>query len=233
MCRHLVGTLRLGYDKAPPVSEDSRGHQCHALGVLGLSHLVCLWDNCRVNTPCEFAGCERPGRRHGLCDAHSQQIRRGRPLTPLRAKRAQGASLARDARGYKECRRCGEWLPESSFEPHSRSADRLMVHCRKCKQFYWKARMNHLTPTQLEALVRERGEACGICGVNVIQGAMALAIDHDHKCCPWSGRSCGKCIRGLLCSNCNTGLGSFKDDVTLLSRAAEYLGSAHWSAPTP
>lgn len=41
-----------------------------------------------------------------------------------------------------------------------------------------------------------------------------LAVDHCHK----SGH-----IRGLLCGNCNKGLGLFKDDTTLLSRAGKYI----------
>lgn len=42
----------------------------------------------------------------------------------------------------------------------------------------------------------------------------ALAVDHNH--------STGK-IRGLLCSNCNSGLGLFLNNPSLLRKAADYL----------
>jgi hypothetical protein len=48
------------------------------------------------------------------------------------------------------------------------------------------------------------------------------AIDHDHSCCSGT-KSCGKCIRGLLCHRCNTALGSFRDSPELLRKAAEYV----------
>ena len=41
-----------------------------------------------------------------------------------------------------------------------------------------------------------------------------LCIDHDHET--------GK-IRGLLCPNCNRGLGLLKDSASLLQKAAEYI----------
>ena len=40
-------------------------------------------------------------------------------------------------------------------------------------------------------------------------GSQGFNIDHDHRCCG-PGRSCGKCIRGLLCTTCNTGLGQLE-----------------------
>jgi hypothetical protein len=55
---------------------------------------------------------------------------------------------------------------------------------------------------------------CGICGVGVWLGKRRLARDHDHKT--------GK-FRGYLCTNCNLGLGNFKDDVRILRSAIDYL----------
>ena len=43
---------------------------------------------------------------------------------------------------------------------------------------------------------------------------LVLAVDHNHKT--------GK-VRGLLCTNCNTSLGKFKDNPILLEKAIKYL----------
>lgn len=49
-----------------------------------------------------------------------------------------------------------------------------------------------------------------------------LAVDHNHKCC--SGpTSCGKCVRGLLCSKCNRHLGWLHDDPAAMLRGYQYL----------
>lgn len=57
---------------------------------------------------------------------------------------------------------------------------------------------------------------CAICGCDSRLQQKALAVDHDHET--------GK-VRGLLCTSCNTAIGSFKDSVELLYKAIEYLRS--------
>lgn len=66
-------------------------------------------------------------------------------------------------------------------------------------------------------LLQEQGEECPICCAKLQlskKGADKAHLDHDH--------ATGK-IRGVLCLNCNTGLGRFRDDPELLLRAIGYL----------
>ncbi|GAG89702.1 unnamed protein product [marine sediment metagenome] len=58
-----------------------------------------------------------------------------------------------------------------------------------------------------------QNEKCAICGKFFTTPSDAN-IDHNHE----TGE-----VRGLLCQQCNSGLGFFKDDVELTIRATEYL----------
>lgn len=54
-----------------------------------------------------------------------------------------------------------------------------------------------------------------------------LCRDHNHSCCADQfSKSCGQCFRGLICSNCNHGLGNFKDNIESLKRAIQYLNKS-------
>lgn len=89
-------------------------------------------------------------------------------------------------------------------------------------------RKSHLKKTygisfeEFDALLVKQGNGCAICQTSVPGGKGTWHIDHDHSCC--SGRkSCGKCIRGLLCQRCNAGLGHFGDNRESLRKAISYL----------
>ena len=80
-----------------------------------------------------------------------------------------------------------------------------------------------------DSLLEAQGGGCAICGTREPGGKGDWHIDHDHACCNLppngSGRTCGQCTRGLLCSSCNVGLGAFGDDINRMASAMAYLMS--------
>ena len=71
-----------------------------------------------------------------------------------------------------------------------------------------------ITIEDYNRLFEEHDGCCAICGRHQTELVRKLHIDHDHNT--------GK-IRGLLCYNCNDGLGRFRDNPELLNKAVEYL----------
>jgi len=69
-----------------------------------------------------------------------------------------------------------------------------------------------------DSMVQAQGGRCLICG-----GEGKLVVDHDHACCPTKNRTCGICVRGLICLRCNTGLGMFDDDIERMQEAIKYV----------
>ena len=83
------------------------------------------------------------------------------------------------------------------------------------------ARTYNLTPEQYQAILDAQGGQCaGKCGAT--GRTKKLAVDHDHSCCP-GPVSCGRCVRGLLCSRCNRFIGHLRDGVESLRGLADYL----------
>jgi Recombination endonuclease VII len=94
-----------------------------------------------------------------------------------------------------------------------------------------------MTIAQYDALLAFQGGVCAICrrletataagrkvkGRKTKSKVIRLSVDHDHNCCP-GDKSCGKCIRGLLCRACNSGIGHLRDSPAVLSAALHYLG---------
>ena len=79
-------------------------------------------------------------------------------------------------------------------------------------------RLYGLSIEQFEAMREEQANLCLICSCEMEHtmnpGMNNIHIDHDHA----TGE-----VRGLLCGNCNNGLGCFKDNPEFLVSAAAYL----------
>ena len=69
-----------------------------------------------------------------------------------------------------------------------------------------------LTQIDFEFMLGQQGGVCAICERKPVR--RNFCVDHDHA----TGR-----VRGLLCGECNIGLGKFKDSSYLLKQATEYL----------
>jgi len=78
-----------------------------------------------------------------------------------------------------------------------------------------------LTTEQYQDIFNKQNGVCAICKKPEIV-RKNLSIDHDHRCCSHH-KSCGKCIRGLLCFRCNQALGLLNDDIFILESARLYL----------
>ena len=63
-----------------------------------------------------------------------------------------------------------------------------------------------LTQEMFDLLLEEQQNACGMCH-EPFEERQLIHVDHDHACCQRKNRSCGRCIRGLLCHTCNIALG--------------------------
>jgi hypothetical protein len=76
-----------------------------------------------------------------------------------------------------------------------------------------KLKRHNLTIQQLEIMKNKCNDLCQICG----KGSDKICIDHNHI----NGK-----VRGLLCNNCNSGIGFLRDDVKILKSAISYLSKS-------
>jgi Recombination endonuclease VII len=99
--------------------------------------------------------------------------------------------------------------------------------CKECARL--NARKNHLaykyklTLEEFDIKLFNQDYSCALCKEPLdLDNPKAINVDHDHSCCPGE-YTCGDCVREILCSMCNKGLGSFRDSPELLSQAIKYL----------
>lgn len=127
----------------------------------------------------------------------------------------------------KVCPTCGKskGLDEFYFKQSGRNG--TMKHCKKCFLARKKVKNTpeyrrwyryRMTIEQYQELLNSQGGRCATCGIVPEK----FYVDHDHACCP-GGNSCGQCVRGLLCFNCNNALGQVKDNPAVLLAMVDYL----------
>lgn len=145
---------------------------------------------------------------------------------PIDCKR--GHNLAEhgrlDKNGSRHCRECERYRTQKFKTEHpdlykqsALARTKKYQAANKPKlQVAWEHRKlgkYGLTLDGYNQLLASQNQSCAICKQTCPSGKK-LAVDHDHATSE---------VRGLLCLNCNNGLGRFRDDPELLTRAIEYL----------
>lgn len=132
----------------------------------------------------------------------------------------------------KTCCTCKTIKSYSEFYKDKNNKDGHSYRCKSCQKikeqkYYktqkykekvrkdrWKNQNIDININQYNELLKSHDYKCAICGITTTELNKGLCVDHNHK----NGK-----IRGLLCTSCNRGIGSLKDDINLLEKAIQYL----------
>lgn len=120
--------------------------------------------------------------------------------------------------GHKRCPRCHEVKAHALWERNARSSDGFASYCKVCRAernraSYYKRKYG-ITEAELAEMIESQARVCPIC-----LSSKPEHVDHDHE----TGR-----VRGVLCFNCNSALGQFKDRPDTMRRAADYVEGIVW-----
>jgi Autographiviridae endonuclease VII len=138
-----------------------------------------------------------------------------------------------------ECTKCGDMKSVSEFYPHPAIRRGYQYWCIPCthderisrvkipadpytRRRYALWSLYRITPAQYDEMYKRQDGCCAICGIrkepwepaSVKERQRFLVVDHDHLT---------SAVRGLLCGDCNHGLGKFKEDPAALMGAVRYL----------
>lgn len=190
-----------------------------------------------MRNTCSFEDCGRTAHSFSLCASHAKQRNGGKDLKPIR-------TLAKREANGRECSvvGCGRYMHAKGFcvshnkmrlrgEPLRKIGyariwgERSHPHCSVdgctgehsgnglCARHRNVLRLYGIDPVEYERLLSKQNGLCAICQQRCSHGKN-LSVDHYHL----TGE-----VRGLLCCECNTGLGKFRDNPALLRQAAHYL----------
>lgn len=134
----------------------------------------------------------------------------------LEEKKARNSSLS-----MKEAKLRYRAKPESKIK-EAQQCHKWYINNKERKRVNSRLSKYKLSHNQYQEIKEKQNHICPIClkepGPRKRNSSIDLfVIDHDHET--------GK-VRGLLCSTCNTALGLFKDNITIIRNAVNYLDRA-------
>lgn len=155
-------------------------------------------ENSYIQENPNYAGGERRVCR--ICARNWQTKFHGRPTIP------DDVPVALKNADKTHCKQGHPYDEENTF--YRPDGSRWCRQCRTDSDLRQRLKKYGLTKEEFEGLLERSKGKCEICGVD------EQHIDHDHE----TGE-----VRGILCNNCNNGLGRFFDSPELLRAALSYL----------
>jgi len=148
---------------------------------------------------------------------------------------------------HKQCKKCGQFKPISEFSKKNATGRKpgYQPRCKPCSaqdtKNWYSVNKNKAKDTRLKAnygiglneynaRLLAQDYMCPICNKQLKEGSFgpdSPVVDHCHT----SGD-----VRGIICNECNRGLGYFRDNPIALYNAAIYLEnhyavSKEWCPP--
>lgn len=124
--------------------------------------------------------------------------------------------MCSEVQDTRACRTCEVEKPLTKEYFYWRSdIQAFRTDCKECVKEGQIRKKFDIDYLEYHKILKSQGYRCEICRCKLESSRYTkFAIDHCHRT--------GK-VRGLLCTNCNTGLGLFKDSPERLSGAIRYL----------
>jgi hypothetical protein len=169
-----------------------------------------------LRTACSFGSCDRKPTAKGLCDTHWTQQHKGQPLRLIRTYDRHSNESTCPEQG------CPWPFSNKNFCAQHEAKREEWPYARRYRLAY----VFDMTPEDFEAKAQAQNGKCAVClrPEKTLdprsRKLKALSMDHNHRHCKMG---CPSCQRDLLCQRCNTGLGLYDDDPSLLLDAVEYL----------
>jgi len=176
------------------------------------------------------ANSKRPSGRGSYCKDCFNVRSRASYAKRVEAKLGREVQQARVVPdGHRYCPDCGETKKLDDFPRNRGDTGGRGRYCKPCHnargkesktRLYGGSREYHLRRrygiggAEFDELLAAQGGRCAICGAGDPEH-----VDHDHRT-GW--------VRGILCFNCNGGLGQFRDDPAFLASAIAYLKGTTW-----
>ena len=171
------------------------------------------------DTPCKRCGNDE----RYLSDNRCCQCRRD--YLKKRSQSPEGkAAYKRYWHSEKGKRAQKEWNGSEKGKT-TRTKYKKSEHGRQQRRYAHVNRTYNLSKEKYDNFLQIQNSCCAICKVSLDRPY----VDHNHQCCEGE-KSCGKCVRGLLCFSCNRLLADANDKTETLQSAINYLYSRNPSS---